>query len=118
MIGLILPVLLFSQEVQPPKIEANIEEIAKTSQLFKFNTIQQRLKSISVDYYFGGVWSFTDSIKYTYSGTHDEGEFSFVDIEGFYLLPDYDNLTWLDFDGVLWANYIRCTQTFDVNGYK
>lgn len=118
MIGLTLPVLLFSQDMQLPKWEANINEMVKTTQLFKTNTIQERLSSIAIDHYSGTNWIFGDSVKYTYSGTHDDAGLSPVDIEKFFTLPDFDNMLWLHFDGVIWANYLQCTQTFDANGYK
>ncbi len=117
-IGLLIPVLSIAQQIQPPKYEANIEDITMTTQLFKLNTMQQRLKSISIDLYSSGSWTFSDSVKYTYSGTHNQADFTPFEIENFYLLPDFDNMLWLDFDGVLWTNYVQCEQTFDVNGYK
>lgn len=116
-VGLLIPFMLFSQERQLPEFGANIEHAIKnTSAYYKTNVIEHRLKSISVDIYSGGIWTFTDSIVYTYSGVHDHADIDLMKLSNFMLAPEYDEMMWLDYDGVTWVNYAMGTQVFDAEG--
>ncbi len=116
-VGLLIPFMLFSQERQLPEFGANIEQvIKKTPANYKTDSLGYRLKSISVDYKSGGVWTFSDSILYTYSGVHDHGDIDQMMLNNFIIAPEFDELLWLDFDGLIWVNYAMGTQIFNAEG--
>jgi hypothetical protein len=84
----------------------------------KTQIIQQRLTGLMVESFDGATFEETDSVYYNYSGTNGHNNYDFIGLSNFLYEPWYDDAGWLQFDGVMWQDFMRMNNTFNEEGLR
>lgn len=89
------------------------KDIQPDYNFLKTQIIQNRVTELLVEDYTGSDFEVTDSLNYQYSGVHGHNNYDFIGLTNFLFEPWYDDAEWLEYDGVLWQNFIRMFNTFN-----
>ncbi|MBC8173508.1 MAG: T9SS type A sorting domain-containing protein [Chitinophagales bacterium] len=82
----------------------------------KTQTLKYRITGGHSDYYDGGIWTPSDSVSLTYTGTRGEG----LPLIGYISMStsvnlEYDQQLYYIFDGTIWVKSFKYDQEFDLN---